>query len=94
MFLLANKEAIIKNFNEVKKRPVEFLQFCLLPRMRLSPGDALYCVNFLETIHKLIGSNFLNQLETIFNLFMLLLPNIKCCSEKEAFNMGLFLKDL
>ena len=25
---------------------------------------------------------------------MLLLPHIQCCSEKEAFHMGLFFKDL
>ena len=93
-FQLANKDKIVANFGDVKKRPLELLQFCQLPRMRLSPGDAQYCAKFLDMTHKLIGSNFQNQLETVFNLIMLLLPNIKCCSEKEAFNMGLFQKEI
>ena len=28
-FLMDNKEKITENFNEVKKRPIEFLQYCL-----------------------------------------------------------------
>eukprot|EP00890_Picochlorum_soloecismus_P005818 jgi/Picsp_1/6237/NSC_03591-R1_tho complex subunit 2 len=71
----------------------EFVQFCILPRLFLSPADALYCVEFLHRIHKL-GPPGLRLLSIVDRLFRDLGYMVRCCTPKESTNLGIFFSDL
>ena len=71
----------------------EFVQFCILPRLFLSPADALYCVEFLHRIHTL-GPPGLRLLSVVDRLFRDLGYMVRCCTPKESTNLGIFFSDL
>jgi len=71
----------------------EFVQFCILPRLFLSPADALYCVEFMHRIHKL-GPPGLRLLSIVDRLFRDLGYMVRCCTPKESTNLGIFFSDL
>ena len=71
----------------------EFVQYCILPRLFLSPADAMYCAEFLQVIHQ-YGPCGLRLLSIIDRLFKELGYIVRCCTPKEAVNLGIFFADL
>ena len=93
VFLMAKKVILTDQFFEAKNN-VAFAQFCCLPRLRLSPADAIYCVKFLNCLINIKGLPFLEQLEFRFGILQILFPSTQCCSKEEATNLGVFFKEL
>lgn len=105
-FLEEQKSRILDKIHEGFFRPIRegdnndsagnipFLQHCILPRLRLSPEDAIYSVKFLKVLMNLKNLQFLDQLEFRFSIIKALFPAVFSCSEYEAFNLGLFFKEL
>lgn len=71
----------------------EIVQYCILPRLFLSPKDAMYCVEFLRQIHKL-GPPNLRLLSVVDRLFKELGFMVRCCTPRESTNLGIFFADL
>lgn len=71
----------------------EIVQHCMLPRLFLSPKDAMYCVEFLRQIHKL-GPPNLRLLSVVDRLFKELGFMVRCCTSRESTNLGIFFADL
>ena len=92
-FLESKKEIIVQNFFNLECN-LPFLQYCCLPRLRLSPSDAIFSVKFINTMIALKGQPFLDQLEFKFNTVKLLYPTVLACSEVEAFDLGVFCEEL
>ena len=65
----------------------------MLPRLFLSPKDAMYCVEFLRQIHKL-GPPNLRLLSVVDRLFKELGFMVRCCTPRESTNLGIFFADL
>jgi hypothetical protein len=87
---------VIKKYSLIPKDVeicTELVQKGIYPRLLCSPGDALYCAHFIETILKLQINDF-----PIFNLIekciTLILPCLHCCTEGEASNIGFFFLEL
>lgn len=93
-FLLAKKEDILKSSNFDIRKWSPFIQYCLLPRLRISAKDSIFCVRFIEYIHYMRESSFIIQINFAFTLLINLLPSIQCCSENEAYNLGVFFKEI
>ncbi len=71
----------------------EFVQFCILPRVLNSPADALYCARFLRKAHALGPPGF-RLLSVVDRLFKELGFLVRCCTSREATNLGIFFADL
>ncbi len=71
----------------------EFVQFCILPRVLNSPADALYCARFLRKAHALGPPGF-RLLAVVDRLFKELGFLVRCCTSREATNLGIFFADL
>ncbi|KAK6146706.1 LOW QUALITY PROTEIN: hypothetical protein DH2020_020575 [Rehmannia glutinosa] len=70
---------------------MEFLQRCIFPRCTFSMPDAVYCANFVNTLHSL-GTPFFNTVNHIDVLICKTLqPMICCCTEYEVGRLGRFL---
>jgi len=93
-FIEAHKTAILNGFSLEPQKLVPFSQFCLLPRLRLSPEDAIYCSRIVDYLLDLNKVSFKKRLEAKFELVYLILPCLQCCSESESYNVGVFLKDI
>lgn len=87
---------IIKKYSQIPKEfeiCTELVQKGIYPRLLCSPGDALYCAYFLETIVKLNINDF-PIFELIEKCIELILPCVNCCTEGEASNIGFFFLEL
>ena len=93
-FLVSKKETIITTTNFDIRKLSPFIQYCLLPRLKISAKDSIFCVRFIEYIHQLRDTSFITQINFTFTLLMSLLPAIQCCSENEAYNIGVFFKEI
>lgn len=71
----------------------QFLQHCLLPRVRLSESDAMFCARFVLLLHDMSTPHF-STLTLVDKCVRELLPLLHCCSEREAGNLGIFLHRL
>ena len=71
-----------------------FIQYCLMPRIRVSAKDALYCSVFLQKLCKLRKITFTHQIKLNFSIFSTLIPSLQCSSENEAYNLGVFFKEM
>ncbi|TYZ60008.1 hypothetical protein PybrP1_002199 [[Pythium] brassicae (nom. inval.)] len=70
----------------------ELLQTCVVPRALLSPEDALFCAKFMARLHA-INTPAFSTLQ-YYNLVNLKLPPlVLCVTEREAGNLGIFLKE-
>ncbi|KAJ8978313.1 hypothetical protein NQ317_008185 [Molorchus minor] len=67
-----------------------FLQLCLFPRCTFTQIDALYCAQFVHTIHMLKTPNF-STLLCYDRLFCDVTYSITSCTENEAMRYGRFL---
>ncbi|CAG8435950.1 6902_t:CDS:2 [Diversispora eburnea] len=69
-------------------------QYCLFPRLLISPDNAIFCAKFIERMHKIGTANFstLTLYDRIFADQLQLITFT--CSEAEARNYGLFLKTI
>jgi THO complex subunit 2 len=92
-FLDSHKEDIIRNFFNSESN-IAFVQYCCLPRLRLSPSDAIFTAKFFDTIMALKEYPYLDQLEFKFNIVKVLIPSVLSCSEMEAKNLGIFFKEI
>jgi THO complex subunit 2 len=92
-YLQGKKDQLIANFFNSDIN-IHFYQHCILPRIRLSPSDAIYCVKFINTIMQLKEISPIDQLEIRFNTVKYLYPTVLACSEFEAFNMGIFTEEI
>lgn len=70
------------------------LQYCIMPRVFLSPNDAIYCAKFLRETHKINPKNFSlhSILDALFGPGMA--TTIFMCSQREAENYGKFLNEV
>jgi len=87
---------VIRKYSQIPKDCqicTELVQKGIYPRLLCSPGDALYCAYFIETIVKLQISDF-PIFELIEKCIELILPCINCCTEGEASNIGFFFLEL
>ena len=71
----------------------EFVQYCILPRLFMSPKDAIYCVEFLKRAHKLGPPGF-RLLAVLDRLFKELAFIARCSTERESINLGIFFGEL
>ena len=71
----------------------EFVQHCMLPRLLISPRDAIYCVEFLKRAHKLDSPGF-RLLLVLDRLFKELAFMARCTTERESINLGIFFGEL
>ena len=75
---------------EVEAKAVqEFVQGCLLPRLLISPEDAVYCARFLAAAQPLAppGFRLLVVLDRVFRDLGFL---VRCATAREAANLGVF----
>eukprot|EP01138_Halocafeteria_seosinensis_P010848 gb/GECG01011080.1/.p1 GENE.gb/GECG01011080.1/~~gb/GECG01011080.1/.p1 ORF type:complete len:1557 (+),score=171.91 gb/GECG01011080.1/:1-4671(+) len=70
-----------------------FMQVCVFPRAMLSPTDALYSSTFLVLLHDLSTPSY-SSIQALNKAFSLMTPTIASASEREAVNLGIFLRDL
>lgn len=68
----------------------QFLQICIFPRCKLSVTDALFCAQFIHTLHSIETANF-STLLFYDRLFCDITFTILSCSENEASRYGRFL---
>ncbi|KAJ1445110.1 transcription factor/nuclear export subunit protein 2-domain-containing protein [Pelagophyceae sp. CCMP2097] len=67
------------------------LQTCVLPRLTLSPEDALYCAAFFHKLHDMKTPNF-SSLQYFDRVIKDVFPTIYCATDAEARALGIFLK--
>ncbi|KAF2434787.1 hypothetical protein EJ08DRAFT_693286 [Tothia fuscella] len=86
--------AWFSNFPPMQDNPLPdgLLQDCIIPRVNLSPTDALFTAKFLFFVHKIGTPNF-PTLELFDHFFRekQLLATIYMCTEKEAKSLGVFM---
>jgi THO complex subunit 2 len=75
--------------------PAGILQDCIIPRILLSPTDALFTAKFFFFVHKIGTPNF-PTLEILDQFFRekQLLGTIYMCTEKEAKSLGVFMNEI
>ncbi|KAI3847949.1 hypothetical protein MKX03_017474 [Papaver bracteatum] len=89
--LAREKDKWLRSCPDTLKINMEFLQRCILPRCIFSMPDAVYCAQFVRTLHS-IGTPFFNTVNHIDVLICKTLqPMICCCTEYEAGRLGRFL---
>ena len=69
-----------------------FLQHCIFPRCVFSPADAVYCAKFVQQTHAQ-GTPYFSTLQYYDKLLRDLSTHIFCCTERQAANLGRFLKE-
>ena len=87
---------VIKKYSQIPKDSdicTELVQKGIYPRLLCSPGDALYCAYFIETLLKLQINDF-PVFRLIEKCIVLILPCLHCCTEGEASNIGFFFLEL
>jgi len=70
-----------------------FTQVCTLPRATISAGDALYAATFLHKLHRMDVEN-LSSLRMFNQTLLCVTPVLSSCTENEAVNLGIFLREL
>ncbi|KAJ4960752.1 hypothetical protein NE237_020662 [Protea cynaroides] len=89
--LTREKDNWLSSCPDTLKINMEFLQRCIFPRCIFSMPDAVYCAEFVHTLHSL-GTPFFNTVNHIDVLICKTLqPMICCCTEYEAGRLGRFL---
>ncbi|RZC74870.1 hypothetical protein C5167_050352 [Papaver somniferum] len=89
--LAREKDKWLSSCPDTLKINMEFLQRCIFPRCIFSMLDAVYCAQFVRTLHSL-GTPFFNTVNHIDVLICKTLqPMICCCTEYEAGRLGRFL---
>ncbi|XP_042385261.1 THO complex subunit 2-like isoform X1 [Zingiber officinale] len=89
--LAREKDKWLSSCPDTLKINMEFLQRCIFPRCTFSMQDAVYCANFVFTLHSL-GTPYFNTVNHIDVLICKTLqPMICCCTEYEAGRLGRFL---
>ncbi|RZC63684.1 hypothetical protein C5167_025452 [Papaver somniferum] len=89
--LSREKDKWLSSCPDTLKINMEFLQRCIFPRCIFSMPDAVYCAQFVRTLHSL-GTPFFNTVNHIDVLICKTLqPMICCCTEYEAGRLGRFL---
>ncbi|XP_074582550.1 THO complex subunit 2 [Curcuma longa] len=89
--LAREKDKWLSSCPDTLKINMEFLQRCIFPRCTFSMPDAVYCANFVFTLHSL-GTPYFNTVNHIDVLICKTLqPMICCCTEYEAGRLGRFL---
>ncbi|KAF3432078.1 hypothetical protein FNV43_RR26817 [Rhamnella rubrinervis] len=85
------KDKWLSSCPDTLKINMEFLQRCIFPRCTFSMPDAVYCAEFVHTLHSL-GTPFFNTVNHIDVLICKTLqPMICCCTEYEVGRLGRFL---
>ncbi|KAL7149573.1 hypothetical protein ABFS83_05G050400 [Erythranthe nasuta] len=89
--LAREKDTWLTSCPDTLKINMEFLQRCIFPRCTFSMPDAVYCANFVNTLHSL-GTPFFNTVNHIdVMICKTLQPMICCCTEYEVGRLGRFL---
>lgn len=93
--LAAEKEHWFKNVDFNQRDITEgFIQYCVFPRVMLSPNDASFCSKFIREIHR-IGTPKFHTIGVYDNIFGKSLGTVIFMStQREAENYGRFLKEL
>jgi THO complex subunit 2 len=88
-FLESKKHSMLNKLIRPNELSSSFMQYCIFPRLMLSPSDAIYSIKFIGLLfkYKVPYINFLDILEMMLKR---LLPAIQCCTENEAYNFGIF----
>ena len=69
-----------------------FLQYCIFPRCVFSPADAVFCARFVQQTHAQ-GTPYFSTLQYYDKLLRDVSVHIFCCTERQAQNLGRFLKE-
>ena len=69
-----------------------FLQHCIFPRCVFSPADAVFCAKFVAQTHAQ-GTPYFSTLQYYDKLLRDISVHIFCCTERQAANLGRFLKE-
>ncbi|WOL00987.1 hypothetical protein Cni_G09700 [Canna indica] len=89
--LTREKDKWLSSCPDTLKINMEFLQRCIFPRCIFSMPDAVYCANFVHTLHSL-GTPYFNTVNHLDVLICKTLqPMICSCTEYEAGRLGRFL---
>jgi THO complex subunit 2 len=76
--------------NDAKDVSLALMTHCILPRMMLSPADALYCAEFVLLLHQSDTPGFSTL--SYFNVAIKAsISMCVCLSEREAAHLGIFL---
>eukprot|EP01022_Parablepharisma_sp_SALTPOND_P003062 TRINITY_DN1121_c0_g1_i1.p1 TRINITY_DN1121_c0_g1~~TRINITY_DN1121_c0_g1_i1.p1 ORF type:complete len:867 (-),score=104.28 TRINITY_DN1121_c0_g1_i1:1480-4080(-) len=88
-FLESRKEHILSKVTKKSELSSTFMQYCIFPRLMFSPSDAIYAIKLITLLFKL-RIRLINILDILGVLLKRMLPAIQCCTEKEAYNFGMF----
>ncbi len=88
-FLESRKDAMISKVTKKADLSPTFMQYCMLPRTMFSPSDAIYTIKMITVLVRL-RVKLINILDIVGMLLKRMLPVVQCCTEKEAYNFGIF----
>lgn len=88
-FLESRKDLMISKVTKKSDLSVTLVQYCIFPRLMFSPSDAIYAIKMIIYLYKL-KVKMINILDIVGVLLKRMLPAIQCCTEKEAYNFGIF----
>lgn len=89
---LETKKAALFVAHDTRSAVQELLQTCIVPRALLSPEDALFCAKFMARLHA-INTPAFSTLQYYDLVNLKLPPLVLCVTEREAGNLGIFLKE-
>ncbi|KAI5777624.1 transcription factor/nuclear export subunit protein 2-domain-containing protein [Geopyxis carbonaria] len=71
-----------------------FIQYCIFPRIMISPNDASFCSRFIREVHKLNAPKFhtIGIYDSLFGKGLGTVMHI--CTQREAENYGRFLREV
>lgn len=72
---------------------VDFIQFCLLPRVLTSPMDALFCAEFVRALVRWEVKNY-NHILFVKRALTVFLSLLRGVTENEALNVSIFLLEV
>jgi len=91
--LRISKDKWLKDIKEKDQTGHAFVQHCVVPRLLLTPIDALYCARFLEVVLEL-DTPWLSMIH-FYDLLLKITPNaISSCTSNEASRFGRFLGEI
>ena len=67
------------------------LQYCVMPRVTVTPEDALFCATFFHKLHALETPNF-SSLQYYDRVVKDVFPVVYCATDREAHCLGVFLR--
>lgn len=91
--LEARRNSLLGSIVEGQRRSISeaLLENCIMPRVTITPEDALFCAIFFKQLHSLETTNF-SSLQYYDRVVKDVFPVIYCATDQEARCLGIFLR--